>query len=126
MSVSRKANEQKMMGLIRSGSNWTEDSAYLACSQAATLNEDDFTLNEDTDQVVSKKPDFMKKIEELIDESDKLQVERFEEMKKLILDQMKKTIKRKLDARGEKRGNEDTGEDAGSQSKPRVNSPPKL
>ena len=126
LSVSRKANEQKMMGLIRSGTNWTEDSAYLACSQAATLNEDDFILSEETDQVVPKKSDFMKKIEDFIDDTDKLQVERFQEMRKLILDQMKKTIKRKLEARGEKRINEDSSENSGGQSKPRVTSPPKI
>ena len=117
LSVSRKANEQKMAGLIKSGSNWSEDSAHLACSQAATLNEDDFKLDEDTDKVVPKKGDFMKKIEDFIDKSDKLQVERFEEMKKLILEQMKKTIKRKIDARGEKRSNENGEEVPNAQSK---------
>ena len=35
LSVSRKANEQKMVGLIKSGTNWSEDSAHLACSHAA-------------------------------------------------------------------------------------------
>ena len=47
-------------------------------------------------------------------------------MRKLILDQMKKTIKRKLEARGEKRINEDSSENSGGQSKPRVTSPPKI
>ena len=47
-------------------------------------------------------------------------------MRKLILDQMKKTIKRKLEARGEKRFNEDSSENSGGQSKPRVTSPPKI
>ena len=122
LSVSRKANEQKMAGLIKSGSNWSEDSAHLACSQAATLNEDDFKLDEDTDKVVPKKGDFMKKIEDFIDKSDKLQVERFGEMKKLILEQMKKTIKRKMDTRGEKGSNENGEEVPNAQSKLRVNS----
>ena len=125
LSVSRKANEQKMAGLVKSGLNWSEDSAHLACSQAATLNEDDFRLDGDDDRVVPKKDDFMKKIEDCIDKSDKLQVERFEEMKKLILEQMKKTIKRKMDARGEKRSNENVEEIPSAQSKPRLNSPPK-
>ena len=128
LSVSRKANEQKMMGLIRTGANWTEDSAHLACSHAATLNEDDFILDEESDELLprNKKWNFMKKVEESLDKSDKLPLERFEEMKRMILEQMKKTIKNKIEVRGEKRGNEDSGEVAAAQSKPRVTSPPKL
>ena len=109
-----------------SGTNWTEDSAHLACSHAATLNDDDFELDDATGEVKAKnkKGDFMKKVEECLDKDDKLQQERLLEMKKMILDQMKKTIKKKMEIRGEKRGNED--EDVENpQSKPRVKSPPK-
>ena len=116
------------MGLIRTGSNWTEDSAHLACSHAATLNDDDFELDEDTGQVKTKnnKWDFMKKVEDCIDRSDKVQQDRFDEMKKMILEQMKKTIRRKMELRGEKRGNEDASENSSTQSKPRIKSPPKV
>ena len=122
LSVSRKANEQKMVSLIRTGRNWSEDSAHLACSHAATLNDEEFELDESEDIVKPKNPkyDFMNKVEEHIDNTDKMQQERLEEMKKLILEQMKPTIKR----RGEKRGSDEDQENASS--KQRVNSPPKL
>ena len=127
LSVSRKANEQKMVGLIKSGVNWTEDSAHLACSHAATMNDDDFEINEDTDEVVPKNKDweYMRKVEDCLDKSDQMQQERFLEMKRMILELMKKTIKKKMEIRGEKRQNE-SAEDTHSQpSKPRVTSPPK-
>ena len=125
LSVSRKANEQKMVSLIMTGNNWTEDSAHLACSQAATLNEDDFELDEENDLVKPKKNNFMKKVEDSIEADDKIQKERLEELKRLILEQMKKTIKNKSDTRGEKRGPE--GNDPGTAlSKPRITSPPKI
>ena len=116
------------MGLIRSGSNWTEDSAHLACSHAATLNDDDFELDELTEDVIpkNKKWDFMKKIEDLIDKNDQIQQERLVEMKRLIMEQMKKTIKKKLEVRGDKRGNDEPAEDPNVQSKPRVISPEKI
>ena len=66
--------------------------------------------------------DFMKKGEDHLDKDDKLQMERLIEMNRMILEQMKKTIKKKLETK--KRSCED---EAGSnaQSKPRVTSPPK-
>ena len=122
LSVSRKANEQKMVSLIKTGSNWTEDSAHLACSHAATLNDEEFELDEVTDTVIPKEKmsSFMKKVEDFLDKEDKMQKERFDEMTRLILEQMKTTIKK----RGEKRGAEGSKENA--QSKPRVTSPTKL
>ena len=128
LSVSRKANEQKMVGLIRSGANWTEDSAHLACSHAATLDDDEFTLDDTTEEIKpkNKKWNFMKKVEEYLDKGDKMQEERLEEMKRMIMDQMKTTIKKKLDARGEKRVLADTSlDDTNAQSKARINSPTK-
>ena len=121
LSVSRKANEHKMIGLVRSGSNWSEDSAHLACSHAATLNEDEFELDITADIVIpkNKNSNFLSKVEEQIDLTDHLQVERLEEIKKLIMNQMKSTIKK----RGEKRVSE--APDLNIQSKPRVISPPK-
>ena len=65
----------------------------------------------------------MKKVEENLVLEDELVKERLLEMKRLILEQMKTTIKRKIDARGEKRSNEIEHEKA--QSKPRIVSPPK-
>ena len=44
----------------------------------------------------------------------------------MIMEQMKKTIKKKIEIRGEKRGNENSDDDHGNQSKPRVTSPPKM
>ena len=121
LSVSRKANEQKMVGLVRSGSNWSEDSAHLACSHAATLNEEEFELDIASDTIIPKNrnTNFLSKVEEQIDATDHLQVERLEEIKKLIMNQMKSTIKK----RGEKRVSE--ASDHNHQSKPRVKSPPK-
>ena len=62
----------------------------------------------------------MQKVEDYLDQSDKLQMERLEEMRRLILDQMKTTIKK----RGEKRGPGETEQN--TQSKPRVLSPQKI
>ena len=114
LSVSRKANEQKMASLIRSGSNWSEDSAHLACSHAATLNDDDFELNDESYEVVPKKNtlDFMKKVEDCLDKDDNIQLERFTELKRLILEQMEKTIKKKMEYRGDKRGPPDDDDEA--------------
>ena len=115
-----------MVGLIRSGSNWGEDSAHLACSHAATMNDDEFEVDALSDEVKpkNKKWDFMKKVEDCLDKDDKMQHERLSEMKRMILEQMKKTIKKKIEVRGEKRSNEEEAE-ASAQSKPRVKSPPK-
>jgi hypothetical protein len=72
----------------------------------------------------NKKFNFMKKVEDNLDLSDTLQQERFSELKRLILEQMKTTIKKKIETRGDKRGPAgDLTENA--QSKPRVTSPPK-
>ena len=121
LSVSRKANEQKMIGLLRTGSNWSEDSAHLACSHAATLNEEEFELDSDSDTVIprDKSRNFLAKVEEHLDMTDNLQKERLEEMRKLIMNQMKSTIKK----RGEKRASDNP--EQSTQSKPRVISPPK-
>ena len=54
LSVSRKANEQKMVGLIKTGTNWSEDSAHLACSHAAALNDEEFHIDTSTDTVIPK------------------------------------------------------------------------
>ena len=43
----------------------------------------------------------MKKIEDVLDKDDKMQFERLEEMRKLILDQLKVIIKKKLEKTGE-------------------------
>ena len=125
LSVSRRANEQKMTSLIKTGSNWSEDSAHLACCLAATLNDEEFELDEESDIVKPKNPKykFLKKVEENLDLSDGLQTDRMQEMERLIMEQMKTTIKRKL-ARGEKRQADDKS-DENAQSKARVKSPPK-
>ena len=121
LSVSRKANEHKMIGLLRTGTNWSEDSAHLACSHAATLNEEEFELDSDLDTVIpkDKSKNFLAKVEEHLDMTDNLQKERLEEMRKLIMNQMKSTIKK----RGEKRASDN--HEQSTQSKPRVTSPPK-
>ena len=121
LSVSRKANEQKMVGLIKSGTNWSEDSAHLACSHAAALNDEEFIIDTSTDTVIPKDKNFnfLKKVEEYLEKTDQSQMERLSEMRRLILDQMKPTIKR----RGEKRVSD--SKDENPQAKQRVNSPPK-
>ena len=52
-----------------------------------------------------------------------MQYERLEEMRNLILDKLKVTIKKKLEITGEKRGTDDEVE-VNAQSKARINSPP--
>ena len=80
-----------MVGLVRSGSNWSEDSAHIACSHAATLNEEEFELDITADTIIpkNKNSNFLSKVEEQIDLTDQLQVERLEEIKKLIMNKMK-------------------------------------
>ena len=111
--------------MIKSGTNWNEGSAHLACSHAAALNDDEFYLDDEADVVKPKNENFnfMKKVEEHLDLKDSLQPDRFTEIKRLILEQMKTTIKRKNEARGEKRGNESEHDKA--QAKQRINSPTK-
>ena len=121
LSVSRKANEQKMVGLIKTGTNWSEDSAHLACSHAAALNDEEFVIDTSTDSVIPKDSafNFLQKVEEYLEKDDQSQMDRLNEMRCLILDQMKPTIKR----RGEKRVSD--SKDENPQAKLRVNSPPK-
>ena len=97
LSVNRRANEQKMVSLIQTGVNWSEDSAHLACSHAAVLNENDFELDSSFEKVKPKdgKEHFLKKVEENLDQNESLQIERFQEMERLILEQMKTTLKDK-------------------------------
>ena len=127
LSVSRRANEQKMVSVIQTGTNWTEDSAHLACSHAATLNDDEFELDDATDTVKPKNKNFnfLKKVEEFLEPNNSIEWDRLNEMKRLILEQMKTTIKKKADTRGEKRGPETESEE-NAQSKIRVHSPPKV
>ena len=127
LSVSRQANEQKMISLIKTGSNWTEDSAHLACCLAASINDDEFELDDTEDTVKPKSSNFnfLKKVEENVDLDEKVQVERLEEIKRMILEKIKKTIKKKLETRGEKRVSE-TPTNENLQSKPRVVSPIKM
>ena len=90
-----------MVGLIKTGTNWTEDSAHLACSHAAALNDEEFIIDTSTDSVIPKDNtfNFLQKVAEYLEKDDQSQMERLSEMKCLILEQMKPTIKR----RGEKR-----------------------
>ena len=99
----------------------------MACSHAATMNDDEFELNDDTGEVMpkNKKWNFMKKVEDNLDLKDKIQLDRFNEMKRMIMEQMKKTIKNKSDSRGEKRSSEEN-DPAKVLSKPRIKSPPKI
>ena len=89
------------------------------------MNDEEFELDEESDIVKPKNPKykFLKKVEENLDLSDGLQTDRMQEMERLIMEQMKTTIKRKL-ARGEKRQADDKS-DENAQSKARVKSPPK-
>ena len=114
-----------MVSLIQTGLNWSEDSAHLACSHAAVLNENDFILDKPSDQVKPKegKEHFLKKVEDNLDTSESLQVERFQEMERLILEQMKNTLKKKTDSRGAKRDLDNKTESTAQTL--RVDSPPK-
>ena len=124
-----------MVSLINSGANWSEDSAHLECSHAATLEDGDFELHDDTDTVKpkNKKWNFMKKVEDFIDTGDKMQVERLDELRRLILEQMKTTIKKKEEVKKgggdggkeEKRGPDSMVEE-NALSKQRLKPPPKL
>ena len=67
---------------------------------------------------------FLKKVEGFLDKNDKLQQERLEELRKMILDQMRTTILKKRELRGEKRAPE-LDLTPVAQSKPRFISPPK-
>ena len=127
LSVSRQANEQKLVSLLQTGANWTEDSAHLACCLSASINEDEFEIDEATDTVRAKNRNFnlLKKVEEHLDPSDKIQQERLDEMRRMILERIKKTIKKKMDTRGEKRASENQQMDKNAFPKPRVISPEK-
>ena len=111
-----------MVGMIQTGANWSENSAHLACTHAATLNDEEFDLDVESDTVKPKNKNFnfLKKVEDYLEKTDSMQMERLEEMRRLILDQIKTTIKK----RGEKRSSDSKEENI--QSKPRVKSPPKI
>ena len=76
LSVYRRANEQKMISLIKSGNNWNEGSAHLACSHTATLNDDEFDLDDETKVVKPKNENFnfMKNVKEHLDLSESLSI----------------------------------------------------
>ena len=66
LSIFRRANEQKLVSLIQTGSNWTEDSAHLACCLSASLNDEEFELEEASDIIKTKKGEFnfLQKVQE--------------------------------------------------------------
>ena len=74
-----------------------------------------------------KNPDwnFLQRVEKFLDKDDGLQIERLNELRRMILEHMKTTIiRKKRDLRGEKRApDQDLSSD--SLSKPRFVSPPK-
>ena len=93
---------------------------------AASIKDDEFELDVDTDTVKPKNSKFilLKKVEEKLDPGEKVQQDRLEEMKMMILENMKKTIKKKMETRGEKRAS-DILPTENAPTKPRVVSPTK-
>ena len=128
LSFARNVTEQRMVELITDDSPFKDP--HLASVYSATLNEDDFEIDEDTDQVKPMSDNFLKKVEENCDLNDKQQNEKLTTLKNQILEKVKVTKSRRdrsrsvSSNRSTKRG-ADNSLDRKSPSRIRVKSPEK-
>ena len=93
LSFARNVTEQRMVELITDGSPFKDP--HLASVYSATLNEDEFVIDEDTNQVKPISDSFLKKVEENCDLNDKQQIEKLTNLKNQILEKVKVTKSRR-------------------------------
>ena len=111
MSLTRRATEQKILDNIANDEFYRED-PHLVCVLSATMNEEEFEfVNEDdadtkaecpTSPKVahrSRKDNFLASIEDKVDKDNTLQQDRLSHLKIQVLDRIKSTKIRRLQAR---------------------------
>ena len=111
--------------------DWTVTTALIGV-YSATLNEDEFEIDEESREIRSRKDQFLKSIESRIDPTSSDQKERFIEIKNQILDKVRKTKVSRLRSRSgsnvgspssRKRSLSSPREDPRTSSRPRTNLP---
>ena len=132
LNLTRKTNEIKLAEMITTGS--TEDSPHLITAYTATLCEDDFDLDVDSDEIKPKNDTFLKSIEDRCDLQDEDQKNRYSRVRNQVLERVKKlmTSSPSRDRRSSississlKRELEESDTEEGPLSKPRFFSPQK-
>ena len=90
LNLTRKTNEIKIAEMITTGS--TEDTPHFVTAYTATLCEDDFDLDVDTDVITPKNELFLKNVEEKCNLEDDGQKERYSMVRNQVLDRVKRLI----------------------------------
>ena len=88
INFTRKATEDLLIDSISNNSGYREDSVVIGV-YSATLNEDDFEIDEESEEIRSHKDQFLKSIEAKIDPTSSDQKERFMEVRNKILNKVK-------------------------------------
>ena len=128
LSFAKNVTEQRMVEVIQDQTPFKDP--HLASLYSATLNEDDFEIDETTNQVKPVSDSFLKKVEESCDLSDNIQKEKLTTLKNQILEKVKVTKDRRARSRSVssnssgKRGADDSAERR-SPNRPRKSSPNK-
>ena len=127
LSFARNVTEQRMVEQITDGSELKDP--HLASLYSATLNEDEFEFDEDTNAVKPVSEGFLKKVEVHCDLTDKQQEEKLNTIKNQILEKVKVTksrrdMSRSTNSNSSKRG-ADQSLERNSLARIRVKSPMK-
>ena len=93
LNYTKNATEQKIAEAI-SNPDFFRDDPHLVSVYTATLNMDDFDVAETTDDLLPKNENFLKKVEESIDQSNSTHTERYQHFKNQILEKVKSTKNR--------------------------------
>ncbi|MCS5584343.1 MAG: transforming acidic coiled-coil-containing protein [Pseudomonadales bacterium] len=85
LSVTRKGNEKKVISLINKGTNWTEDSCHMAVSIAASLDDNAYGYNDNTNTLIEKvgAKNFWIRVEKAVDD-EMITRDRLKQMKELV------------------------------------------
>ena len=128
LSFAKNVTEQRMVDIILDESPFQDP--HLASVYSATLNEDEFEIDETTNLVKPLSDNFLKKVEENCDLSNNHQKEKLDTLKHQILEKVKVTKARRDRSRSVssvssgKRGADQVLENK-SPARPRVTSPKK-
>ena len=131
INFTRKTTEELLIESISSPSGFRKEPALIGV-YSATLNEDEFEIDEESREIRSRKDQFLQSIESRIDPTSTDQKERFIEIKNQILDKVRKTKVSRLRSRSgssvgspssRKRSLSNPREDPRTSSRPRTHLP---
>ena len=128
LSYAKNVTEQRMVEAILTET--PHEVPHLASIYSATLNEDEFEMDESSNLIKPLSDNFLKKVEENCDLSNETQKERLNNLKNQILEKVKLTRNRRDRSRSTgstgssfKRSHENPSPEKRSPTRPRLNSP---